>query len=332
MSRLALICMMLLIGNTGCRQDFRITAAYREIPVVYGLIDIQDTVHYLRIQRAFIDSATSALVQAALPDSLYYPDILDATVTNDCTGQVYLLERVAGDTIGLPKEAGLFARQPNILYRFQAPLTAGTPLRLRMLNRATGLETTAEAVTIDAFTSLFPAQNGTINWLGESNEVVTFSWRQSAMAMVYDMQLEFQYYDIPRGTQDSIPRSISFSILAASVTNIGASLNVVTPFAPVIFYQFCGSRIPEDTTVMREPASIVFRITAGGEALGMLIANQQVQQGITAGNALTGYTNITEGHGIFSSRYTLELHNRVGDITREMLTLHPATRHLGFRK
>ena len=59
---------------SACSNDFEVTAPWKDIPVVYAILSPQDTAHYIRIEKAFIDPDKSALEIARIPDSLYYPE------------------------------------------------------------------------------------------------------------------------------------------------------------------------------------------------------------------------------------------------------------------
>src|SRR5580693_7557175 len=57
---------------TSCNNDLKILAPYKDITVVYGLIDQNDTVHYIRINKAF-EGIGNAYTMAMQYDSIYYP-------------------------------------------------------------------------------------------------------------------------------------------------------------------------------------------------------------------------------------------------------------------
>ena len=61
-----------LLLFAGCESDFDIAADYKEIPIIIGLLDIQDTVHYVSITKAFLDEDQDALFMAQQADSLYF--------------------------------------------------------------------------------------------------------------------------------------------------------------------------------------------------------------------------------------------------------------------
>lgn len=322
-------CMLALIS---CRQDFDITSEYIEIPVVYGLLDREDTTHYVRIQRAFVDTNTSALTIAPIFDSIYYPDVLDVTITDDSTDKVFRLERVIGDTIGLPKDPGLFNNEANVLYRFEAPLDIQRSYTLEVHHWEKGWTIQSQTTVVGPVVSIVPNAQYVVNWKGELDELIGLAWRRAENAMVYDLQAYFDYWEYPKDNrQDSTLYSIPFTILQASVANLIAPDFIIThSYAPRVFYQELGAQIPFDTTVVRRAKQVRFVLSAGGEALGMWVANQQVQQGVTAGNNLDVYTNIDGGTGLFSSRSTVTFYNAIGGTLRDSLRLGQFTNTLGF--
>ena len=76
-------CLILITGFvflSSCSNEIDINADFREIPIVHGLLNVEDSVHYLRIQRAFIDENTSALTLAQDANQIYYGDQLEVYV------------------------------------------------------------------------------------------------------------------------------------------------------------------------------------------------------------------------------------------------------------
>ena len=59
-----------------CNHKLEVNAPWKDITVVYGLLDQNDTVHYLKITKAFL-GAGDALSFARIPDSSNYQEKLD---------------------------------------------------------------------------------------------------------------------------------------------------------------------------------------------------------------------------------------------------------------
>lgn len=54
-----------------CKNEVKVNANWKEIIVVYGLLDPIDTVQFIRVEKAFLDEKTGALEIAKIADSLY---------------------------------------------------------------------------------------------------------------------------------------------------------------------------------------------------------------------------------------------------------------------
>src|SRR5947209_3608613 len=115
--RTLLLAISLFAFVSGCKKDFDITANYKEIPIVYGLLNAQEFTHYVRIQKGYLIDG-NALIAAGVADSIYYPDVLTVKLKAQPNGSIYNLTRIDGNTVGLPKDSGIFANSPNILYTF----------------------------------------------------------------------------------------------------------------------------------------------------------------------------------------------------------------------
>ena len=94
------------------------TAPYKEITVVYGLLNTADTVQWIRINKAFLGMG-NALVMAQQPDSINYPDILDVKLQEYEGSTLRKTFSLLRDS-SIQKEPGVFATVPNILYRTNA--------------------------------------------------------------------------------------------------------------------------------------------------------------------------------------------------------------------
>ena len=68
----------LFLGS--CSNDLEINAPWKDVTVVFGLLNIDSTTHYVRISKAFLGEG-DALEFASQFDSIYYkPELLDVKV------------------------------------------------------------------------------------------------------------------------------------------------------------------------------------------------------------------------------------------------------------
>ena len=85
-----------LMISYSCSNDFDLIEDFQDIPVVFGLLSQADSIHYIRVEKAFVDPNTSALEIAQIADSIYYESI-GVSVEHEASGTVYQLDRVDDD-------------------------------------------------------------------------------------------------------------------------------------------------------------------------------------------------------------------------------------------
>ena len=70
---------------SSCEEDIILDGDFVETAVVYGLLDQADSIHFIKITRAFIGPG-SALDIAQIPDSSYFNQV-EATVSEVVNGK-----------------------------------------------------------------------------------------------------------------------------------------------------------------------------------------------------------------------------------------------------
>lgn len=158
---------MLLLA--ACSEDFKVGAPYKNVTSVFSLLDVGDTAHYIRIQKAFLDESQSALELAQVEDSNFYKaldvtlrDIQNGAITGNTT-----LQRVDLTAEGYPKQEGAFFKEHNWAYKTTQPLLPGHSYRLIITNTATGGVDSAETPVIDTNDQAFRV----IQWVNAAYKV-----------------------------------------------------------------------------------------------------------------------------------------------------------------
>jgi hypothetical protein len=290
-----------------CSTDFDLTAEYKETAIVYGLLNLSDTDHYVRIQKAFLDEQ-NALLLATNPDSIYYGNELQVRVirtNNGVEDEVHVLERVNGDTLGLPKDEGIFANSPNILYRFSANLNPDRIYSLELLNTQTGNVVRSQTPVVDDFQMLFPLSGQ--SWNPMATIPLNVQWRSAMHGRVYDLVIRFYYREWPKDDISNVTQKSVDVLLAQNIVapNTNGGVTMMQPLDGRGFFQALTFYIEENPLVERqvETNAFDFILYVGGEELYNYIRVNQAQLGIASQSSLSPYTNIENGLGIFSTRY-----------------------------
>jgi hypothetical protein len=141
-----------LLFIAGCSEKFKVAAPYKNITVIYAMLDQADTPHYVRIQKAFLDESKSAVTMAQTPDSSFYSALNVRIARIDYQGRMrdtIHLDRVDLNHEGYPKQTGTFFNAPNYAYKFTQVLDGRYIYRIYATNPATGETDSADAPVIE---------------------------------------------------------------------------------------------------------------------------------------------------------------------------------------
>ena len=156
---LAFIAIVTLFSIASCSTKFNIAAPYKNITVIYGMLDQSDTAHYIRIEKAFLSNTKSAITMAQTWDSSYFGSLNVRIARINQLGGVYdtiHLTRVDLDLEGYPKQPGAFFTAPNYAYKFTNVLDPNYTYRLIVSNPVTGEVDSAETpVIVDTDPTIF---------------------------------------------------------------------------------------------------------------------------------------------------------------------------------
>ncbi len=101
-----------------CQTEFSVNGPYERIPIVFGLLNSNDTVQFVKITRTFLGDGNNN-DYAQIPDSNYF-DVVDAKIVEMNGHQETGREWALHDTIIPNKEEGLFYGPEQKVYVFYA--------------------------------------------------------------------------------------------------------------------------------------------------------------------------------------------------------------------
>jgi len=178
---------------------------WKDIPIVYGLLNVNDTAQYIRVEKAFLDEETSALVIAQEPDSLYYDNISVELQEISSSGAVvftFPLNLVDANLEGYERPEGVFADTPNYVYKTTQLLDPGHRYNVIITNGDTDKTVTlnngqGSIGLIGDFQMSTPALD--IDLQLEPGKQTTFQWTKPDHAAFYDVILYINYFEAEIG-------------------------------------------------------------------------------------------------------------------------------------
>jgi hypothetical protein len=305
-----------------CETDFETTAPYKEVMVVYGLLDPNDSIQYIRVGKAFLGEG-NVLVMAQQADSINYPDdALEVTMQRQTSSQTisYPLTRI--DTID--KESGVF----NVKQKFYAdvnPVNTAATYTLTIKNKNTGYSVTSQTGIVKNPPSIeLPNPSARIDFANNNEFVVQFYAGQ--LARIYNVALRFRYLEVDLTTADTTWKDFTWTLgqLPASAGNL-----VEFHANRMEFFNRVRDNLapePNKEKLFKKYDAINFPFKPMD--LVIIGVTEELNTFVSLTNPSTGivqdppfYTNVENGIGIFSSRNLHKVPYDFADHTYDTLTL-----------
>lgn len=328
---LLVIVMMCLAAFTRCTTDIDLYAEYKDVPVIYGLLDAKADTNYVKITRVMSVQGDAYQV-ASNPDSSNYPGKLDARIIEYCNGDS--LREIVLDTITIhDKEQGVFYAPDQKLYYTTEKLninnsTNNYSYRLKVVLPDRTLTSKADIVGNNGFRVQSLAVNFSKEYFGITPR--KFLFHPATNAEFYQVSMTFTFLEQRTPDDDSVPRTMHWDVGIFSTTDYliyhmdGDAF--VFPYKPEAFYEHLEEFIAGDTTneglkryIGDYPVEVI--ITAGGKNLKQYVYNNDVSNGFIIGDQ--EYSLIDGGFGVFSSRTTARQAVRLGGETVPELVAMP---------
>jgi len=306
-----------LIGFNACSTDVDLYAGYKEIPVIYGLMDASADTNYVKIVRAFSGSdevSVDATQVALIADSCNYPGKLDAKIYRykRIFGNEFALDDAAPvielDTITInDKEPGAFYYPNQRVYYTTASFTPSDDYFYR-------LEVVVGNDTISSETGIvggenFKVTNSQVSFMLEDTEkTAKINFMPADNATVYNMEVSFRYKKMVPG-ESPVFKIVRYSFGMKNLDEIGTDDGILyyVTYSQNLLFNMLRADIANDplnTSYTYDPKiSFVISLAAGGEELYNYIQINQGAGGLSQN--IPDYTNINGGYGVFSSRINI---------------------------
>ncbi|MBO6051842.1 MAG: hypothetical protein J6P65_07685 [Bacteroidales bacterium] len=250
--------LLMVISLMSCKPDIELTSDYKDVTVVYGLLNPLDRYQYIKIYKGYL-TKDNALVWAKDLDNISYYDEIDVQlIEHRENGNVvtYPMDTV----MSVSKNYGTFASPTQVLYRpvyenshRPVPIREGCLYQLVITNKKTGRKVTSETTTIANMAFNIPLGTSqsisAINLNRDDPWSVGFktnSWPENAYAV--DAYVTFRYIEKDTLTGDTVHKAVR----DIRVTP-GFTAGNETSFKPNVIYRILHDNIEVNNNVWRFP-------------------------------------------------------------------------------
>lgn len=344
---LAVLGLAAIVGASSCSEDFDVAAPYRNITVATGLFSTNDTAHYIRIQKAFMDEHQTAYNMAQVSDSSFYPESAIEVKIKELSGNnvvsTTILNRVDLNNEGYTKEDGTFFTSPNYAYKYKHALNTAYTYRMVITNKNTGEIDSAQTGIITnnngSFVVVqFKSNNYTIVFTTTvPGKVGEFTWNVGAPAnaKTFDGVIRFRWVDKNTSTNQQTDRYADWRF-ASNVLATGSALTLKVDY-PAFFSFLAGAMGPAPAGIQRYMDSCDLFCYAGDTTVYNYQQYASLTGGLTGDQIRAIYSNIhssvpgTYPVGIFATRsYVQSLKVPIDPASLDSLKTNPTTASLNI--
>jgi hypothetical protein len=323
---------IILIIACSCETDFNIEASEKEIPIVYGVLNVTEPKQYIRVQRAFLSKDGKVSELSKDPNILYYSGG-KAILTIPSTGRTILGKRINSEDIGLKRDSGFFAESPNILYEFDTKdwlVTAPSKVIFTFENESLLKGVSAQIALVKDLQLREGVPSAPLNF--GYDRVITMGWNHSTETKLFDLIMRINYQEKSNKTngiflEKSVDWFLKDNLEVGSDPTKGSF-----SFKGIEFFKFLGNTLPKSSDIQRNMKSIDILLTAGGIEFKEILNLNQANFGLTGSNSIPRYNNIVNGIGFLSSRMRVTRTDiSLSSVTLDSLKFGVYTKALQFK-
>lgn len=323
---------------TSCDNDLDLTAEYKDITIIYGMLNSKEDTQFIRIQKAFLGDG-NALLYAQEPDSSYYPDsiirvVMRRYLPNGTLTDTTVLQRIPNNQ---PKDDGIFFTTPNYLYIYTNPIFENSTYELVLHNLNSGKKVSAKTkIARSPLITYPPNSSAIINFeanaaLPGANPAINFTWLKSDNVVAYQFVFTFRYEEFPVSNPSEATNK-SFHIVSPVFNPFLDEPNANEIRFAVFkrdFYNWVLAHIHQNQNLARRFQKIDITVYASTKEFYDYYTINSPSSSIV--QKTSDYTNINNGFGLFSSRISVSTPNvSLHQNTLDSLRAGQFTSHLNF--
>jgi len=294
MNRFLLFLAAVLLSSTfiSCDKDLQINDDYKDITIVYGLINPNDSLSYIRIEKAFLTDGD--IYQAAqIPDSNLYSHKLEV-VLYDGDGDAV----VTFDTVTIyNKEEGVFYAPVMKVYYAETKdlLNEEDTYTLKIKNPKTGLEQVAKTKLINGQSIKISYPNYKIDFT--KNKDIKFTSKKDIR--LYQVNIRFHYEEININTHDTSMFYVDWLQGGIKSQFLSGGEELESPYSGQGFYDNLENNLSGDD-IIRHVGQVEIILSVADDIFNTYMDINKPSASLVVDRP--AFSNITNGYGIVASR------------------------------
>lgn len=309
---------------SSCHNDLEVLAPYKESVSIYGLLNQDDTVQYVRVQKVFLGPG-NAITMAQNPDSCYFKpgqlkvslqrlkNGIPVSVDNPATTNMEIVLTETYVTV----DSGVFNRN-QLLYKTNHPIYEDSQYKLIVHNNSSKADFASKAIglvrdfsnqlTYGQQQSVITPAYSFVNIVPSLGGQVICKFGSAVNTGVCGLKLRFYYTEYPI-SGPAVSKSTDFELGSQYTQNSTGSETIDLTYVGDGLMNSMVNQIGINSNVHHRTAdSIHFLLNGAGYDVALY---NQVNTTTTLSQDKPYYTNIVGGVGIFSARREYSLRKRL---------------------
>jgi hypothetical protein len=302
-----------LIGLNSCKEEVDLIGDFQETAIVYGLLDQADSVHMIKINRAFIGPGDAYEI-AQIPDSSYFQSVVATVSEVDNQGTIYRTWTL-NDTTIQDKEPGVFFSPEQKMYVFytdpSTPLLSDKTYQLNIDINNGQFQVSGETELVSGISTSTDNINYQFKFVDNDLEYrATTMSTDVGNSYIINGALDIHYSEFIATAET--PRTFTWTL-----GEIECQPNDTKIFTAngQSFYELVAAHCENEGDPLsdkRNYTGITVRMVGGAQDLYLYMLANEPTSGVAQNKPTFTNLSATNGHpviGIFSSRFTFEYYH-----------------------
>ena len=323
--------LVITITAFSCNDELNINAPYKDVSVIYGILDRTSDVNYIRIHRGYLGNE-GIEGGSQDPDSLYYlsPSV-KIEIFNENGSLTETVDLVRDNSISL--DSGFFTSEDYRVYRFDKAIEDNFTYKLTVDKSEEGLNPVyASTPMVQDFKIDNPNATRKLNYAFRNG--VEVRWESTDNGRLYNLKTRLHYLEMSLDDYaDTVSKFVDYNVTTKTANDLDGGQIFNSTIGYDTYYRFLSSNIEQNPDVIRFYRGTDIIITAVADDLATYMSVSAPSTTVVQDKP--HFTNILGGDdanaGIFSASNRAEhLRMDLADDSQDSLVRSMLTCDLQF--